>query len=219
MMIDTFLRIFPLLTPRQKDVLARFMSDDDVDTFLRENFGEDWMRIFHKYEATFRVILPTLFRYGLSVSPNYKGRYACSTAKWVVAKMIFWLMEQYTCRPKEDPSASLCLQQTALSIAIMRDYRHNQVFQLYLETMVQIELTNDPICFKHAGNQLRNIIMNSFPDYEAWLEIIADLKKRTHVRIYPDPRYWDSKLICWLMNSFQSYKNLSQYLEENPAKN
>jgi len=219
MMIQTFLRIFPLLTPRQIGILAKFISDDDVDAFLREHFGDHWMRIFHKYEDTFRVILPTLFRNGLSVSPNYKGRYACSTAKWVVAKMIFWIMERYTCRPKDDPSASICLQQVAFSIAIMRDFRLNLVFQLYLETMVQMELTNDPNCFKNADKEFRNIIVNQFPHYKAWLELITEIQKRTYVRISPNPRDWDSKLICWLMDSFQSYEILSQYMAENPRKN
>jgi hypothetical protein len=219
MMIQTFLLIFPLLTPRQKDVLDKFISDDDFDSFLSEHFGNQWMQIFKKYEDTFRIILPTLFLNGLAVSPNYKGRYACSTAKWVVAKMIFWLMEQYTCRPKDDPSASICLQQTALSIAIMLDYRRNLVFQLYLETMVQMELTNDPICFKHADDKVRNIIVNKFSHYKAWLEFITEIQKRTYVRISPNPREWDSKLICWLMDSFQSYEILSQYMAENHRKN
>lgn len=219
MMIQTFLQIFPLLSPRQKDVLDKFISDDDVDAFLRENFGNHWMQIFNKYEDTFRVILPTLFRYGLTTSPNYRGKYACSTAKWIVAKTIFWVMERYTCRPKDDPSASFSSQITAFAIAIMRDYRRNQVFQLYLETMVQMELTNDPICFKHADQEFRNIIMNSFSHYEAWMQFIAEIKKRTHVHISPNPKGWDSNLICWLMNSFQSYEILSQYMSENPCKN
>ena len=219
MMIQTFLRIFPLLSPRQKDVLAKFISDDDVDAFLREHFGKNWMQIFHRYEGTFRAILPTLFRNGLTMSPNYKGRYACSTAKWIVSKTIFWLMEQYTCRPKDDPSASLSSQTTAFAIAIMRDYRRNLVFQLYIETMVQMELTNDPICFKHADDEVRNIIVNHNSHYEAWLEFIAELKKRTSVRISPNPKDWNSKLICWLMDSFQSYEILSQYICKNPCKN
>jgi len=219
MMIQTFLRIFPLLTSRQENVIAKFISDDDVDAFLRENFGDNWMQIFHKYEDTFRVILPTLFRNGLSVSPNYKGKYACSTAKWVVAKMIFWLMERYTCRPKDDPSASLSSQTTAFSIAIMRDFRVNLVFQLYLETMVQMELTNETECFVIADKEFRNIIVNQFPHYEAWLGLVTEIEKRTYVRISQNPRDWDSKLICWLMNSFQSYEILSQYMAKNPRKN
>jgi len=219
MMIQTFLRIFPLLTSRQENVIAKFISDDDVDAFLRENFGDNWMQIFHKYEDTFRVILPTLFRNGLSVSPNYKGKYACSTSKWVVAKMIFWLMERYTCRPKDDPSASLSSQTTAFSIAIMRDFRVNLVFQLYLETMVQMELTNETECFVIADKEFRNIIVNQFPHYEAWLGLVTEIEKRTYVRISQNPRDWDSKLICWLMNSFQSYEILSQYMAKNPRKN
>jgi hypothetical protein len=220
MMIETFLRIFPLLTPRQKDVLARFtLDDDEVDTFLRENFGDQWMQIFHKYEGTFRVILDKLFENGLTISPNYKGRYTCPTAKLVVARTIYWLMEKYTCQPKDGPSASFSSRQTAFAIEIMRDYRRNLVFQLYLETMVQMDLTNDPICFKHADKEFRNIIVNQFPHYQAWLGLVTEIENRIHIRISPNPRDWDSKLICWLMNSFQSYEILSQYMAENPRKN
>lgn len=218
MMIQTFLRIFPLLTPRQIGILAKFISDDDVDAFLRQHFGDHWMHIFNKYEDTFRVILPTLFLNGLVVSPNYKGRYACSTSKWVVAKIIFWVMERYTCRPKDDPNASVSSQTIAFAIAIMRDFRRNLVFQLYLETMVQIELTNDPKCFNIADNEFRNIIMNHYSHYEAWVEFIAELKKRTNVHINPNPKEWDSELICWLMDSFQSYEILNQYMSENHRK-
>jgi len=85
--------------------------------------------------------------------------------------------------------------------------------------MVQVELTNDPICFKHADQEFRNIIMNHYSHYEAWLELITKIQKRTYVHINPNPKDWDSELICWLMNLFQSYEILSQYMEENPAKN
>ena len=218
MMIQTFLHIFPLLTPRQKDVLASFISQDH-EQFLHKHFGSNWMQIYEKYEGTFRVILPTLFQNGLTISPNYRGRYACSTAKWVVSKTIFWVMERYTCRPKDDPSASLSFQTTALAIAIMRDYRRNLVFQLYLETMVQIELTNDSNYLKEAEQHFREIIMNQYSHYEAWLEFISEIQKRTHVRIGRNPKDWESNLICWLMNSFQSYDILSRYMSENPRKN
>jgi hypothetical protein len=219
MMIQTFLHIFPLLTPRQKKVLVRFTSNDDVDAFLCEHFGDQWMQIFHKYEDTFRVILPTLFLNGLVVSQNYKGKYACSTAKWVVAKTIFWVVEKYTCRPKDDSSASLSSQMIAFAIAIMRDYRHNLIFQLYMQTMIQMELTNDPKCFDIADHEFRNIIISQYPHYKAWLEFMVEIEKRTRVRISQNPKDWNSELICWLMNSFQSYEFLSQYMSENPRKN
>jgi hypothetical protein len=219
MMIQTFLRIFPLLTPRQKGILAKFISDDDVDAFLREHFGNHWMRIFNKYEDTFRVILNKLFENGLVISPNYKGRYACSTSKWVVSKTIYWLMEKYTCQPKDDPSTILLLKKIAFAIKIMRDYRHNLFFQLYLQTMVQIELTNDQMWFDIANQEFSIIIMNNFPHYKAWQEFIAEIEKRKHVRISLNPKEWNSKLICWIMNSFQSYEILNQYMSENPRKN
>jgi hypothetical protein len=133
--------------------------------------------------------------------------------------MIFWVMEKYTFRPKDDPSARFSSQQTAFAIAIMRDYRCNLVFQLYLETIVHMELTKDPRCLKHADHEFRDIIVNHFPHYEDWLQFIAEIEKRTHVRINQNPKDWGSELICWLMNSFQSYEILSQYMSENPRKN
>ena len=218
-MIETFLKIFPLLTARQKDILAKFISKDDVDAFLCKHFGEKWMQIFHKYEDAFRVILPTLFRNGLTISPNYHGKYACSTALWVDAKTIFSIMEQHTGRPLDDPAASLVLQNTARAIAIMRDMRYNRIFQLYIETMVHMELTNDPKCFHIASHYFRGIIFNDYPHYEAWLGFIADFRERTYIEIGVSPNQWNSKFICWLMNSFQSYEILSEYLAKNPRKN
>jgi len=215
-MIETFLKIFPLLTARQKDILAKFISKDDVYAFLCKHFGEKWMQIFRKYEDTFRVILPTLFRNGLTISPNYHGKYACSTALWVVAKTIFSFMERNTCRPLDDPAASLVLQNTARAIAIMRDMRYNRIFQLYIETIVHMELTNDPKCFDIASHYFRDIIFKNYPHYEAWLGFIADFRERTYVEIGVSPNQWNSKFICWLMNYFQSYEILSEYMAKNP---
>jgi hypothetical protein len=218
-MIETFLKIFPLLTARQKDILAKFIYKDDVDAFLCKHFGEKWMQIFRKYEDTFHVILPTLFRNGLTISPNYHGKYACSTALWVVAKTIFWIMEQHTSRPLDNPAVSLVLQNTAHAIAIMRDLRHNRIFQLYIETMVHMELTNDPKCFDDASHHFRDIIFNDYHHYEAWLEFTADFQRRTCTQIGESPKNWDSGFICWLMNWLQSYEILSEYLAKNPQKN
>lgn len=218
-MIQTFLQVFPLLNEHQQDILTKFMSDEDVDGFFREHFGDDYQNILSKYEDTFRIILPTLFRNGLTVSPNYHGRYACSTAKWVIVKIIFWFMEQNTCRPLDDPTASLVSQTTAHAIAIMRDLRQNPIFTLYIETMIHMELTNDPQCLNYASHHFRDIIFNDYPQYEAWLEFIADFSRRTHIRIGESPNSWHSGFICWLMNSFQSYEIMSQYMLENPRKN
>lgn len=218
-MIQKFLQIFPLLNERQREILSKFISDDDVDGFFREHFGADYQKIVDKYEDTFRVILPTLFRNGLTISPNYRGKYACSTALWVVAKTIFSFIERTTRRPLDDPTASLVLQNTAHAIAIMRDMRYNPIFTLYIETMVHIELTNDPKCFDIASRHFRDIIFNHYHHYEAWLQFIADFRKRTYTQIGESPKDWDSKLICWLMNWFQSYEFLTEYMAKNPRKN
>jgi hypothetical protein len=219
MMIQTFLQVFPLLNKRQQDILSKFISDKDVDGFFREHFGDDYQKIVAKYDATFRVILPTLFRNGLTFSPNYRGRYACSNAKWVVAKTIFSFMERNTRRPLDDPTASLVSQTTAHAIAIIRDMRYNRIFQLYIQTMVHIELTNDPKCFDIASHHFRDIIYNDYSHYEAWLEFIADFRRRTYIRIGEYPNSWHSEFICWLMNSFQSYEFLSDYMAKNLLKN
>jgi hypothetical protein len=219
MMIRTFLQIFPLLNERQREILSKFISDDDVERFFREHFGADYQKIVAKYEDTFRVILPTLFQNGLTISPNYRGRYACSTAKWVVAKTIFSFMEQNTRRPLDDPTASLVLQNTAHAIAIMRDLRHNPIFTLYIETIVHMELTNDPTCFDIAEYHFHAILDENKSNYEAWLGFIADFRRRTYIHIGVSPNEWNSGFICWIMNWFESYDILIEYMAKNPRKN
>jgi hypothetical protein len=85
--------------------------------------------------------------------------------------------------------------------------------------MVHIELTNDPQCLNYAAHHFRDIIYNHYPQYEAWLEFIADFRRRTHIQIGESPNSWHSGFICWLMNSFQSYEILSKYMLENTRKN
>jgi hypothetical protein len=129
-------------------------------------------------------------------------------------------MERNTRRPLDDPTASLVLQNTAHAIAIMRDLRHNPIFMLYIETMVHVELTNDPKkCFDTASHHFRDIIFNHYHHYEAWLAFIADFQRRTYTRIGESPKDWDSAFICWLMNWFQSYDILSEYKVKNSLKN
>lgn len=217
--IETFLQIFPLLTARQKDILAKFISYDDIDAFLREHFCEHWMEIFHKYHDTFCVILPMLFENGLTVSPNYRGRYACSTAKWVVAKTIFSFMEQHTSRPLDDPTATLVSQTTSHAITIMQNLGNNLIFKLYIETMFHMELTNDPKCFDIASRHFRDILDKNQSHYEGWLKFIAEFRRRTHIQIGEFPKDWDSGFICWLMNWLQSYEFLSEYMAKNLRKN
>lgn len=211
--IQTFLQIFQLLTTHQRDILAKFILNDDVDGFFREHFGDDWQKIVDKYEHTFRFILPALFQNGLAVSPNYRGGYACSTAKWVVIKTIFWVMERNTRRL--DPKASTVSQNIAHAIAIMRDYRHNLVFQLYLQTIIHMQLTKDPRCFDIAEDYFCDIKTTNRSHYDAWLEFIADFRKRTHIPIGKSPYDWNSGFISWIMNCFETYPNLMEYIAEN----
>jgi hypothetical protein len=128
-------------------------------------------------------------------------------------------MERNTRRPLDDPTASLVSQTTAHAIAIIRDMRYNRIFQLYIQTMIHIELTNDPKCFDIASHHFRDIIYNDYSHYEAWLEFIADFRRRTYIRIGEYPNSWHPEFICWLMNSFQSYEFMSDYMAKNLLKN
>jgi hypothetical protein len=128
-------------------------------------------------------------------------------------------MEQHTRRPLDDPTASSVLQNIAHAIAIMRDMRHNLIFQLYIQTMVHVEWTKDPKCFDIAESHFRDILDKNQSHYEAWLEFIADFRRRTYIQIGESPNQWNSRFICWLMNSFQSYEILSDYMAKNDRKN
>ena len=93
--IQLFMRAFPLLSEHQSAILAHFIDDSDVEGFLCTHFGTDYQKIIDKYEPIFRWMLPRLLRHGLKVSPHYRGRYACSCAKWVVSKMIYWIVSEW----------------------------------------------------------------------------------------------------------------------------
>lgn len=206
--IQSFLRIFKILTPTQQAILANFILNDDVDGYFYKHFGNDWQRILDKYEYAFRVILPALFRNGLAESPKYSGRYACSTAKWVIIKTIFWYMERNTTRLDVEGLTSYAIQ-------IMRNYRQNLCFKLYLQTITHIEFTKDPHCFEIADNYFQEIVKNDHSHYEAWMDFIADFRRKTYIQVGESPKDWNSGLICWLMNQFENYETLIKYIAEN----
>lgn len=218
--IQEFLIVFPVLSHRQQEVLFKFISDEDVDTFFREHFGDDYQNLVTKYEASFRSILPTLFRNGLEVSPyareskgesalppNYHGRYTCSNARWVVVKTIYTIM--CVKAVAESTESSKSSQMIEFAISMMQNYRHNRIFQLYIETMVHIERTGGYAdCFNIAAQEFRKIIISDLSDYEAWVNLQVEFRKKTGYSFPLYPKDWDPKLIAWIMNAFQNYDYL-----------
>ena len=208
--IQEFLIVFPVLSHRQQEVLSKFISDDDVDAFFREHFGDDYQNLITKYEASFRSILPTLFRNGLEVSPP--GRYTCSNARWVVVKTIYTIMcakAADVSKSVESAESSKSSQMIEFAISMMQNYRHNRIFQLYIETMVNIERTGGYAdCFNVASQEFRKIIMSDLSDYEAWLNLQVEFRKKNGYSFPLYPKDWDSKLISWIMNAFQNYDYL-----------
>ena len=223
--IQEFLIVFPVLSHRQQEVLSKFISNEDVDAFFRENFGDDYQNLITKYEASFRSILPTLFRNGLEVSPhargakgesalppNYHGRYTCSNARWVVVKTIYSILRAKAAdvsKSVESAESSKSSQMIKFAISMMQDYRNNRIFQLYIETMVHIERTGGYAdCFNVADQEFRNIIIADHADYEAWLNLHAEFRKTAGYSFPLYPKDWDPKLIAWIMNAFQNYDYL-----------
>jgi hypothetical protein len=215
--IQEFLRIFPILSEKQWDIIAHFIDDKDVEGFLRSNFGDDYQKLIDKYEPIFKWMLPRLFHHGLAISPLYEGRYACSCAKWVVVKVIFSIISEIT----PNVSATIAGKQLsptsariAFVVSVLQDYGGNHILKLYLETINNFERTRNESCFALAEKQFNRSISTNEKDHQEWVELQAKFKENLRHSFELHPQKWNSKLICWLMNGFDNYVNLLQYIDE-----
>jgi len=215
--IQVFLRIFKILSDPQRDIIAHFVDDSDVEGFLRSNFGDDYQKLIDKYETIFKWMLPRLFHHGLAISPLYEGRYACSCAKWVVVKVIFSIISEIT----PNVSATIAGKQLsptsariAFVVSVLQDYGGNHILKLYLETINNFERTRNESCFALAEKQFNRSISTNEKDHQEWVELQAKFKENLRHSFELHPQKWNSKLICWLMNGFDNYVNLLQYIDE-----
>jgi hypothetical protein len=215
--IQEFLRIFPILSDQQMDIIAHFIDDSDVEGFLRSNFGDDYQKLIDKYEPIFKWMLPRLFHYGLAISPLYEGRYACSCAKWVVVKVIFTIISEIT----PNVSATIAGKQLsptsariAFVVSVLQEYGGNHILKLYLETINDFERTRDESCFELAEKEFNKSLVTNEEDHQKWVELNEKFRVNLRHSFELHPQKWNSKLICLLMNGFDNYANLLQYIAE-----
>jgi hypothetical protein len=215
--IQEFLQIFPILSDHQREILAHFIDDRDVEGFLCKNFGSDYQTIIDKYELIFKWMLPRLLHHGLAISPLYEGRYTCSCAKWVVVKVIFSIISDAI------PNVSAMVKGKQLSpnsariasaVSILQDYGENRIFQLYLKTINDVQRTHDSNCFKVAEQEFNKMLSTNEKDHQEWLELHAKYQSNYGYSFAEHPQRWNFNLICWLMNGFENYDHLLQYITE-----
>lgn len=218
--IQEFLRIFPILSKHQRDIIAHFIDDRDVEGFLCENFGSDYQAIIDKYETIFRWILGKLLHHGLAISPLYDGRYACSCAKWVVVKVIFSIISGIT----PNVSATIAGKQLspnstriAFVVSVMQDYGENHILKIYLKTINDFERTRDENCFALAEQEFNKSLVTNEKDHQEWLELHTKFKNSLGYSFALHPQKWNFNLICWLMNGFENYDHMLQYIAEMMA--
>jgi hypothetical protein len=218
--IQLFMRAFPLLSEHQSAILAHFIDDSDVEGFLCTHFGTDYQKIIDKYEPVFRWMLPRLLRHGLKVSPHYRGRYACSCAKWVVSKMIYWIVSESL------PNATQVLAGKTLSptskrigfmLSIFQDNHMNLFMQLYLQTIIEYERSRDPKCFEIAEQEYDRMISSNNQDYQAWVELSNRFEENLGFSFPIHPKQWTPMLISLIMGAFDSYPSMYQFMSEITA--
>ena len=214
--IQEFLQIFPILSDHQLDILAHFLGDDDFEGFLCKNFGSGYQSIIEKYEPIFKSMLPRLLHHGLAISPLYEGRYACSCAKWVVVKVIFSIISDIA------PNVSAMIKgkqlspnsvRIALAVSVLQDYGENLVFQLYIKTINDVQRTHDSKYYMKAEQEFNCSISNE-KDHREWLELHAKYQSNYGHSFAKNPQRWNFNLICWLMNGFENYDHLLQYIHD-----
>ena len=215
--IQEFLQIFQILSDPQRDIIAHFVDDSDVEGFLRSNFGDDYQKLIDKYEPIFRWMVSNLYKHGLAISPLYEGRYACSCAKWVVVKVIFSIISEIT--PKVSATiAGKQLSPTSARIAfvvsVLQDYGENHILKLYLKTINDFERTGDGTCFTHAKGEFNKSLLTNEKDHQEWVEMHERIQKNLPYSFAIHPQNWNFNLICWFMNGFENYEHLLQYIAE-----
>jgi hypothetical protein len=215
-----FLHIFPILSEHQRAILAEFkdISDDsDVEEFLCRNFGSDYQKIIDKYESMFKWMLPQLLKLGLKISPRYQGRYACSCAKWVLVKMIFCITSDISPNVTQvmaEKTLSPQSQRIAFCVSILQELGTNHFLQLYLQTINQFERTGDSNCFTFAEQEYDKMVISNYQDYQAWVELHAKYQQEFGFSFQLHPTKWTNSLIGWLMNGFDNYDSLCQFIVE-----
>ena len=215
--IQEFLSIFPILSDQQRDIIAHFIDDSDVEGFLRSNFGDDYQKLIDKYEAIFKWMLPRLFHHGLAISPLYEGRYACSCAKWVVVNVIFSIISDIT----PNVSATIAGRQLtpnsariAFVVSVLQDYGENHILKLYLKTVNDFEKTGDGDCFSLAKEEFNKSLVTNEKDHQEWVEMHERIQEKLGYSFAMHPQKWDFNLICWFMNGFENYEHLLRYIAE-----
>jgi len=218
--IQLFMRAFPLLSEHHHAILAQFIDDSDVEGFLCTHFGTDYQKIIEKYEPVFRWILPKLLKFGLKVSPNYRGRYACSCAKWVVSKMIFCIISEFL------PNATQVLAGKTLSptskkigfiLAMFQDNYDNPFMQLYLQTIVEYERSLDPKCFEFAEQEYDKMMISNHQSYQAWVGLSKRFEDNLRFSFPIHPKQWSPMLISLIMGAFDSYQSINKFMCEITA--
>jgi hypothetical protein len=213
--IQEFLHVFKLLSDQQKSIIAYFGDDSDFEGYLRKNFGSDYQKIIDKYEATFKYMLPRLYKLGLKISPNYKGRYACSCAKWVLVKMMFCIiLEICPDISKMTKTLSATSENIAFHVSILQDYGTNLFLQLYLQTINEYERNLDPNCFVIAEQEYDKMIVSNYQDYKSWKELHVKYQEKTGRSFHLHPQRWNFYLICWIMNAFENHDSLVTFINE-----
>jgi hypothetical protein len=216
--IQVFLRIFPILSDPQRGIIARFVDDSDVEGFLRSNFGADYQKLIDKYEPIFRWMVSNLYKHGLAISPLYQGRYACSCAKWVVINVISSIISEITPNVSAMVAAGKQLSPTSARIAfvvsVLQDYGENHILKLYLKTINDFERTGDRTCFTNAKEEFNKSLVTNEKDHQEWVEMHERIQKNLRYSFAIHPQKWNFNLISWLMNGFENYEKLLQYIAE-----
>jgi len=216
-LILDFIQIFAIISVDDRAVLAHFIGDSDVEEFLCRNFGSDYQKIIDKYEPMFKWMLPRLYKLGLKISPRYQGRYACSCAKWVIINMIYCIVSEISpnmAQVMAEKTLSPQSQRIAFFVSILQEHSTNHFLQLYLHTINQYERTCDENCFDFAEHEYDKMVISNHQDYQAWVELHAKYKQEFGFSFQLHPKRWTNSLICCLMNGFDNYESLCQFIAE-----
>jgi hypothetical protein len=102
----------------------------------------------------------------------------------------------------------------AFVVSVLQDYGENYILKLYLKTINDFERTGDGNCFTLSKEEFNKSLVTNEKDHQEWMELNKKFQENLRYSFAIHPQKWNFNLICWLMNGFENYEKLMQYITE-----
>ena len=95
--------------------------------------------------------------------------------------------------------------------------KESQFLKQNANTWAAAMIQNTPFHFTNAKEEFNKSLVTNEKDHQEWLELHTKFKDFLGYSFALHPQRWNFNLICWLMNGFENYNHMLQYISEMMA--